>query len=226
MSRHDKILFAGDPHGNFKPLISAVYKYKPEAVVLLGDYDLDKPLEHCLEEIIGLTDIWWIAGNHDFETQSKYSNLFHSALADKCLHLKVTEIAGLRIVGLGGIFLGRVWYPPQPPRWRNKEHYLQNQMAPIRNAEISLKYKSAIWHDEFEALKSLKADILVTHEAPGSHRHGFSVISDLAVTMGVSRIFHGHLHENYIRTVKQNITVFGVANSTVTDLQGNILSVL
>ncbi|MGZ5621436.1 MAG: metallophosphoesterase family protein, partial [Methylobacter sp.] len=95
MNPNNKILFAGDPHGDFKPLIAAVHKYKPEAVVLLGDYDLDMPLEMCLQEIVGLTQIWWIPGNHDFETPVKYQNLFHSALAENSLHLKVTEIAGL-----------------------------------------------------------------------------------------------------------------------------------
>jgi predicted phosphodiesterase len=224
MSRHDRILFAGDPHGNFKPLIAAVHKHRPEAVVLLGDYDLDRPLESYLEDILDLTEIRWIAGNHDFESPCKYNNLFHSALADKSLHLKVAEIAGIRIAGLGGIFLGRVWYPPQQPKWLGKQHYLRNQPITIRHSEMSLKYQSAIWHDEFEALKRLKADILVTHEAPGSHRHGFAVIGELASAMGAKTIFHGHLHENYGRTIKNNINVFGVANSAVCNLLGNTLS--
>ncbi|MCX7098437.1 MAG: metallophosphoesterase [Methylococcales bacterium] len=224
MSRHNRILFAGDPHGNFKPIIAAAQKYQPEAVILLGDYDLEMPLEDCLAEIIGVTDIWWIAGNHDFETPSKYHNLFNSAFSDKDLHLKVTEIAGLRVAGLSGIFLGRVWYPPQPPKWSGKQHYLHHQPSNSKNVGMSLKYKSAIWHDEFEALKALKADILVTHEAPGSHRHGFKVIGELAAAMGVKHIFHGHLHENYASTLRNNIKVCGVANSAVTNLLGYALS--
>ena len=224
MSQDNRILFAGDPHGNFKPLITAVHRYQPAAVVLLGDYDLETPLENCLQEIIGLTKVWWIAGNHDFESPEKHNNLFNSALADKNLHLKVTEIAGLRIVGLGGIFLGRVWYPPQPPKWQGKEHYLNNQSIKVQQSEMTLKYQSAIWYDEFEALKSLKADILVSHEAPGSHRHGFHVIGELAAAMGIKHIFHGHLHENYVSFIKKNIKVNGVANSAVTNLIGHRLS--
>ncbi len=92
------------------------------------------------------------------------------------------------------------------------------------NCDIPLKYKSAIWYDEFEALKTLKADILVSHEAPGSHRHGFKVIGELAHAMGVKTIFHGHLHENYAGFIKNNIKVRGVANAAVTDLHGNKLS--
>lgn len=218
-----KILFAGDPHGNFEPLIAAVKQHKPEAVILLGDYDLDKPLEEFLDEIIDLTQIWWIAGNHDFETPDKHRYLFHSSLAQNNLHLKVTHIAGIRIAGLSGIFLGRVWYPPKAPKWTAKHHFINAQRPQIRNHDLPLKYQCAIWHDEFQQLAQLKADILVTHEAPGSHKYGFSVIGDLAASMGVKHIFHGHLHENYTKTIKQNIQVIGVANSTVADLDGNAL---
>ncbi len=219
-----KILFAGDPHGNFLPLITAVRQHKPEAVVLLGDYDLDVPLEKSLQDIIGLTDIWWIAGNHDFETPDKHRNLFQSALADKGLHLRVADVAGIRIAGLGGIFLGRVWYPPQAPKWTNKHQYIEAQRLHLKQEEMPLKYQGAIWHDEFHGLAQLEADILVTHEAPGSHKHGFSVIGELASAMGVKHIFHGHLHENYAKVIKHNIQVYGVANSAVADLVGNVVS--
>lgn len=224
MNPHHRILFAGDPHGNFRPLIEAVRKHRPKAVVLLGDYDLERPLQHYLEDILGLTEIWWIAGNHDFQSPSKYHNLFHSSLADYGLHLRVQEIAGLKIAGLGGIFLGRVWYPPGQPKWINKRHFLNSQKPGLRVHELSLKYRSAIWHDEFEALKALQADILVTHEAPSSHRFGFSAIGELASAMGVKQVFHGHLHENYSTTIRRHIRVVGVADQVVADLAGNVVS--
>jgi predicted phosphodiesterase len=218
-----RILFAGDPHGDFSSLISAVHDYRPEAVVLLGDYDLEMPLEIYLQDIVNLTEVWWIAGNHDFLSPSHYKNLFFSGLAEKDLHLKVTEIAGLRIAGLSGIFLGRVWYPPRAPIWKDKQQFLQAHKNPRQIKTISLKYRSAIWHNEFEALKALKADILVSHEAPGFHKHGFFAISDLAAAMGVKYVFHGHLHENYAGIIKNNIQVFGVADKSVADLVGNTL---
>jgi predicted phosphodiesterase len=217
-----KILFAGDPHNNFKPLISAVHQHQPEAVVLLGDYDLEEPLETVLSEITGKTEIHWIAGNHEFETPDKYRFLFESALAGKNLHLRVTEVAGVKIAGLGGIFLGRVWYPPRAPKWSSKQTYLLSQPA-VNKRGLSLKYQLAIWPDEFHELARLKADILVTHEAPGSHRYGFSALNDLASAMGVKQVFHGHLHENYHSTVKKTIRVTGVANAAVADLDGNFL---
>jgi predicted phosphodiesterase len=218
-----RILFAGDPHGNFKPIVKAVIRYQPEAVIMLGDYDLEKPLDHYLQEIISLTQIWWIAGNHDFLTASHYNNLFKSALADHHLHLQVKEIAGLRIAGLSGIFLGRVWYPPKPPIWQNKQHFFETCKKRFRDERLSLKLECAIWHNEFEALKALKADVLVCHEAPNSHRFGFSAIGELAAAMEVKYVFHGHLHENYAATLKSNITVIGVADQAVTDLAGIVL---
>jgi predicted phosphodiesterase len=220
----NRILFAGDPHGNFQPLITAVQIHKPQAVVLLGDYELTQPLDIQLKEIINLTDIWWIAGNHDFQTPRYYHNLFHSRLARNHLHLNVVTIAGLRIVGLSGIFLGRVWYPPQEPKWLNRKDYLAHQMNNnLLDNVLPLKYQSAIWYDEIEALKKLKADILVTHEAPRSHIHGFHVISELAGALGVKHVFHGHLHENYASIIKRNIRVCGVANETVVNLAGQCL---
>jgi predicted phosphodiesterase len=224
-NRNYRVLFAGDPHGDFNPLIAAVHLYKPKAVVLLGDYDLEMPLEFYLKDIVGLTEIWWIAGNHDFLSPIKYESLFHSGLADKGLHLKVAEIAGIRIAGLSGIFLGRVWYPPRAPIWKDKQQFLNSQKHSNSDNDISLKYQSAIWYNEFETLKLLKADILVTHEAPGSHRYGFTAISELAAAMGVKHIFHGHLHENYSAVIKNNINVFGVADKSVADLVGNTLKV-
>ena len=223
MSDKNKILFAGDPHGNFSPLIIAVKKHHPEAVVLLGDYDLKNPLEQYIEPILDDTEVWWIPGNHDFDPPIHYQNLFSSQLAHQNLHLTVKEIAGIKIAGLGGIFLGRVWYPSKSPKWKSKQHYLQHQSLSSKSSSLSLKYQSAIWPDEWAELKKLKADILVTHEAPKSHQYGFVVIDELAEAMGVSKIFHGHLHEHYSATIRKDIRVFGVGDAKIANLFGQEL---
>ncbi|WP_305908955.1 metallophosphoesterase [Methylomarinum sp. Ch1-1] len=221
MTNECRILFAGDPHGDFAPLIRAVLTQKPEAVVLLGDYDLEKPLQDYLRPIVDVTEIWWIAGNHEFEHPDKHRYLFDSSLADNGLHLQVKDVAGLRIAGLGGIFLGRVWYPPNRPRWKSKSHFLSQQPSHVRTAGLSLKYQAAIWHDEVQRLKQLDADILVSHEAPRSHRHGFIVIDELAAALKVSKVFHGHLHEHYTATIRAGIKVHGIADRMVADLNGH-----
>ncbi len=221
MAENSKILFAGDPHGDFEPLITAVKNHQPEAVILLGDYDLKKPFQQYLEPIIGQTKIWWIPGNHDFDPPEHHYHLFSSQLAGQSLHLKVIDIAGLRIAGLGGIFLGRVWYPPRTPKWESKQDYLDRSRAVPKITQLSLRYQSAIWHDEWTELKKLKADILVTHEAPRSHKHGFIAIDQLAEAMGVSQVFHGHLHEHYLATIRKGIKVVGVRNACVVNLLGD-----
>lgn len=74
-----KILFAGDPHGKFDQINAAVVMYKPEAVVLLGDYELDFPLEIYLETAASISKIFWIYGNHDFSRKQWHNNLFNSS---------------------------------------------------------------------------------------------------------------------------------------------------
>ena len=37
--------------------------------------------------------------------------------------------------------------------------------------------------------------MLVTHEAPGGHPHGWPALDDLATSMGVKALVHGHLHQ-------------------------------
>jgi len=55
---------------------------------------------------------------------------------------------------------------------------------------------AAIYPDDVAALSKLRADILVTHEAPGCHPYGFAALDDLARSMRVARSFHGHHHDD------------------------------
>ena len=216
-----KILFAGDPHGNFDQINSAVIKYKPEAVFFLGDYDLDLPFEEYLKPIVTISKIFWIHGNHDFSKKQWHDNLFKSAYSSHSIHLKVVDVAGIRIAGLGGVFLSKIWYPPATPKWDDKSHFLEFQPSNVRKQQGLLKHQSAIWPNEFDHLKKLNADILVTHEAPSCHKYGFDVIDELAREMGVKKIVHGHHHEHYVDSVNEDTAVYGVDIRGVVDLAGN-----
>lgn len=188
---------------------------------MLGDYNLEAPLENYLQAIIGMTQIYWIPGNHDFDSTGEYENLYHSAFSYSNLHLKVIEINGLRIAGLGGIFVGRVWRPDDIPKWNNKKHWLRCHPRPEK---MSLYVDHAIWHHEFERMKkTVRADILVTHEAPSCHRHGFSAIDELASAIGAKQIFHGHHHMYYKDILSNGIDVTGVSIGGVTNLAGEQL---
>jgi len=98
------VLICGDPHGEFGPLIESIHRHRPEAAVLAGDIQAKRPLDEELASILPLTQVWWIPGNHDTDSDADYDNLFGSGLADRNLDGRVVTIAGLRIAGLGGDF--------------------------------------------------------------------------------------------------------------------------
>ena len=220
----NKILFAGDPHGKFSQINDAAIEYKPEAIVLLGDICTDKPLEEYLQPALREAKIYWIQGNHDFSSKLYFKNLFNSSLAEHSLHLKVVEVAGVRIAGVGGIFLGKMWYPPSIPKFKSLNDFLATQPSNIRKQGGNLKHKSTIFYDDIEKLKQFKADILVTHEAPSCHKYGFKVLDELAKKMGVKKIIHGHHHEYYKSTINDEIEVFGVNKAEIINLNGDVLN--
>jgi predicted phosphodiesterase len=204
------IFFCGDLHGNFHGLISAVVLYRPEAIVLLGDIMGDDPemeLDKELSELIDLTQIYWIAGNHDTDTINAYKLLFQSGLSGGNLHGRVVEVAGRRIGGLHGVFRGKVWRPEGSPVFSSYSDYIKHaelkRPARLRhgganhefNLGEDLKHKSSIFPDDYDALSMMKADVLITHEAGGYHPQGFTVLTELAQKMGVSWAFHGHQHD-------------------------------
>ena len=200
-----KILFFGDPHGDFSPVLRAVETHEPEAIVLLGDMQPKRPLHIELASIREHTDIWFIHGNHDTDCDADYDNVWGSELADRNLHGRVAEVAGLRVAGLGGIFRGAVWdghLPIDECKYRNQEELLWRVTRggkvthDLWRDGISRKHRSSIFPADYESLIPEHADILVTHEAPGGHRLGYKVLDDLAGALGVKLLVHGHHHED------------------------------
>jgi len=78
----------------------------------------------------------------------------------------------------------------------------------------------AIWPEDVERLAAEKADILVTHEAPSSHRSGAAVLDDLARAMGARLVVHGHHHTSYRATAPDGLQAQGVAAAWGTSLAG------
>ncbi len=224
------ILFYGDPHGEFKPLIQAVETHAPQAVIILGDLQCQRPLQEVLQSILHLTDIWFIHGNHDTDSEQDYSNLFHSELAHKNLHGRVETIAGVKIAGLGGVFRGEIWYPKSEsgqPTFKSRKQYKQaNAFSKKKLGEsdgVPRVHHSSIWYEDFEKLLSHRAEILVTHEAPSCHRYGFNSIDLLAQNLRVNKIFHGHHHQNYDDEISCKtgvISVHGIANVGIKTVDG------
>jgi len=232
------IAFIGDIHQQWDVIERGLagLDEPPRAVVLLGDIQCDRPLDELAQPLLrrGIA-VHWIHGNHDNDGGPEmWANLSeparNPATADGALHGRVVEIEGLRVAGLGGTFRPRVWDPPAParliardeltadiadlgPGWR--AHNLEALAHSLRTA--------AIWQEDYDHLAGQQADILVTHEAPGSHPAGKAVLDDLARAMGARLIVHGHHHVGYRAVAHDGLTVMGVAAAWAASLGGEML---
>ena len=220
------IWFAGDLHGQFRHLFPLVQEHEPEALILLGDIEATRPLEKELEQILDVTDVWWIPGNHDTDRDITFDNLFASALAEKNLHGRVVEIDGRDVGGLGGIFREEVWMPPAEHRYMTwMELVADTPVADRWRGGIPRKHHSTIFPNNFYFLAAREvADILVCHEAPGCHTHGVEMIDHAAHCMRVKSVFHGHHHDSpdYSAFEKDmGFKTFGVGLRGITDEFGN-----
>ena len=190
------IYFFGDVHGHFDHVLDIVARDRPTAIVLLGDLQAQRPLEAELEFILEMTEVWFIHGNHDTDEVRYHDHLF--ACSERNLHGRVVEIDGFKIAGLGGIFRSQVWYPPEPPRYTTKQDFIAHcGKGNLWRGGLPRKHRSSIFPEDIQSFDSLKADILVSHEAPSAHPHGFQAINDLAQSLGATTIIHGHHHDPF-----------------------------
>lgn len=219
-----KIFFCGDPHGHYNHIIKPVKEYRPAAVILLGDQQAERSLEIELGEIISKTEIWFIPGNHDTDSESDYDNLFSSKLSDRNLHARVVEIAGIRIAGLGGVFRSKVWMPPDNPEFESPAEYLKRcGKGNHWRGGLPLKHRSTIFPSEYFGLIGQRADVLITHDAPGVHPYGSDLISDLARNLGIGnqrllKSFHGHQHDSLRYPAQDGFQPYGVGLRGITSL--------
>ncbi len=197
-----KIWFMGDVHGSFTHIGQALLaaNIKPSWLVFLGDIDVhDMPFSQVLEPLRksypGIK-IAFIHGNHDADTYDHWDNL-HDAAAAVALHGQVLNLEGVKVAGLGGTFLDRVWMPPKPPLFHSKSAAMNRGPFQFRDDQRpNPAYLGAIYPDDFDQLTGEQADILITHEAPGCHPYGFTKLDELARSLGVVRSFHGHTHDD------------------------------
>ncbi len=70
----------------------------------------------------------------------------------------------------------------------------------------------------------MRADILITHEAPGYHPNGFEILDTLAQALGVKVSVHGHHHDNIDSSAlweRQGFKSFGVGLQGITSIDAN-----
>ncbi len=213
------ILFAGDPHRNFTPILRASAALPVGALILLGDLDCQRPFTETFAPL--LRQGWrthWILGNHDCETEAAYDNLVGDHPRGD-LGFRLTDIDGVRVAGLPGVFKPSIWYPRSDdgsapidaPRYRNREAFLAALPTGREwRGGLPLWHRDSIFPDDVDRLAEQKFDVLVTHEAPSCHRHGFAVIDELAASGGATLIVHGHHHDSYAATLPNGIAVRGL----------------
>ena len=196
------VLFCGDPHGQFGHIIEAAGQTKASAVVLLGDMEPERPLHVELKPI--LERVWWISGNHDADSDALWLHVFGSELADRNVHGRVVELPdGTRLAGLGGVFRESVWYPRSSaarggaPVFRSRGEHAKSTPSKDRwgGTGPHRKHWGSIYPGELDKLADLRADILITHEAPGYHPNGFEILDTLAQALGAKLSVHGHHHD-------------------------------
>jgi len=208
-----RILFAGDPHGEF----DAVRKAAPaDTVIFLGDQTPARAFAEELGPVLAAKS-WFLLGNHDSDAPG-FIVAHMGEMWRRNLNARVVDFGGLRIAGLGGVFRGRVWNPGQGNepeemlRFRTREEMCAH--TPRRQHfldGVPLKHWTSIFPEDFdELLAQGPADVLVCHEAPECHPHGFTAIGDLARALGVKTIVHGHHHVSSVNTIDGGITVHGV----------------
>lgn len=222
------VLYCGDPHGEFRHIIRAAGKLNASAVVLLGDLEPQRPLHEELEAIA--SKLWFIHGNHDTDSDASWTHVWDSQLADRNIDGRVVVLPdGTRLAGLGGVFRESVWYPslPAEPRFRSRKDHARAtaRQDRWRNGHHR-KHWSSIYPEEFDRLADMRADVLITHEAPGYHHDGFQILDTLAQSLGARVSVHGHHHDaldSSQRWEQQGFKSFGVGLRAITciDADGN-----
>ena len=199
-----RLWFLGDVHGDFRHIGLALSRVRPEVtprwLVFLGDLEI---FDRSLGEIIAPLrkafpelKIAFIPGNHDADEHENWERLMDCGDAVS-LHGQVLELDGVRVAGMGGNFLGRVWYPPEAPKIRSRHEATYRHPNLVKRGQLHAPMlHGAIYPDEVQALAAQQADILVTHEAPSCHHHGWEALDQLARDLQVVRAFHGHTHDD------------------------------
>ena len=163
--------------------------------------------------------VHWILGNKDAETETAFDNLA-TDFPEGDIGGRVIEVGGLRIAGLGGVFKPRIWHPRADVPGEKIEPQLQLHGASSSTASshattgaAAYRYGTAIRSSRriSPRLGQHRFDVLVTHEAPSCHRHGFAAIDRLAEVAAARLIVHGHHHESYAAKLANGIDVRGLA---------------
>ena len=228
---------------------------RPVAIIYLGDLDPASSLKDDFKVLqdVGV-EPWLVHGNHEIDGGPEMWRRVLQ-VSDRNLHGRVVHIAGLRVAGLGSVFRGQVWYPSNDgghvePQFESYEEYekhvrqkqglerrlaklkgrvppdsVQRLLDPLQVRDL-LKHSTTIFPNIVKELSRQEADVLVCHEAPSCHQHGFQVIDALARSLKIRALYHGHHHRDvtYPDTkAKLGFDAYQVGYRGITDLSGSVI---
>lgn len=185
-----------------------------QGVFLFGDQTPQRPLEKELEplgsELVQRT--WFVLGNHDADQELFLRN--HFGMWRRHLHGRVVTVGGMRVGGLSGTFHEDIWDPPSDPVYASRAELSREEPSCLDiqqdDSGILMYWTSIFPEDVYSLFASSEVDVLLMHEAPGDHRHGFSVLDQLVASTGASVVLHGHHHENTEGRLEPDVQVFGL----------------
>jgi len=226
-------LYCGDPHGEFGHIRRCAERLQPTAIVLLGDMEPKRPLQEEMGEWADRT--WFIHGNHDTDSDENWRGVWGSAMADRNVHGRVVKLPdGQRLAGLGGVFRASVWDPSTTgptggvPVYRTRAAHAKATPRQDRwEGGHARKHFLTIYPEDVDRLNGLRADVLVTHEAPSYHPHGVALLDAMARATGARIVVHGHHHDSIdssARWAAQGFRSYGVGLRGITaiDAEGNV----
>lgn len=220
------VLFYGDPHGVWQPLLDAV-RDSTHTVFILGDLaEAKHHPEHiedardAIQKLISTgIEVHFILGNHDTDTDAVFDLVFEE-LQESLLDGQVRAVgpAGrkIEVAGLGGVIRGRIWNGKDAASFFSPAELLaRTPRQEYFKGGLPRRQRSTIFPSEVAALAQRRTDILLTHEAPSSHDHGFAFIDDLAGDMQARLIVHGHHHFSYEARLPSGVFVRGLGLAEV-----------
>ena len=230
------LVFVGDIHQNWAEVEAglAALPAPPAAAILLCDIGCTQPLDQVAAPLLDRgVGVHWIHGNHDYDGGPEmWANLAAPERNKRtaALHMRVAEIGGVRVAGLGGVFLRQVWPANAAPRLHRRDQLAAHLAATRPDLDATgvaalgaFLAATAIWPEDVATLSSQQADVLVTHEAPSSHPEGVAALDDLARAMGARLIVHGHHHVTTHARAADGLRVLGVGDAWGVGLDGAIV---
>ncbi len=219
------LVIYGDPHGDWRPLLAAVAEDRPSAIVILGDCDLQRPLRLELAPVFSAgIEVRYLYGNHEKDVPEYWDNLLGD-YPEGSLHARSMRVGSFAVAGLAGVFKQRIWLPPAPAAFETRAAFIRQLAHHERwRRGLPLRQRDAIFPEDFAALAGSRADILVTHEAPSSHRFGFAALDGLAGDLRVRLVVHGHHHARTAGVTADGIAVVGLGKAEVFRLRAGDLA--